>query len=285
MKRALVISGGGQLANYSVGAIKHLLRDLRLGYDIYTGVSAGAIIASFLAQYPAGQEDVAAEKLAELFSNQGNKDIKKHWLPLFFLHGFWKGGFYNTKPLRKNLAKYIDPEAVADSGKELIIGGTCLDSGVYEHLPTDPESLIKSVLASAAFPGAFAPVEINGKHYIDGGVRNNAPLKDAIDAGATHIDVVMISPESNERATPEKNALKVAVRAIDILTDEILANDVKLAMLYNKLGATRGDKRFVHIRVVRPSVPLPGSALDFDKDVAAELQEIGYKDAVEKLTE
>jgi NTE family protein len=38
-------------------------------------------------------------------------------------------------------------------------------------------SLVRAVMASSAIPVIFSPVEINGKHYIDGGITNNLPVE------------------------------------------------------------------------------------------------------------
>ena len=53
----------------------------------------------------------------------------------------------------------------------------------------------KCVMASAALPGVFPPVEIEGDNYVDGGVTENTPLNTAIKDGATELHVVYLNPE------------------------------------------------------------------------------------------
>ena len=53
---------------------------------------------------------------------------------------------------------------------------------------------VEAILASAAMPAIFPPVEIDGERYIDGGVVDNVPIQRAIDAGATRIVVLLCSP-------------------------------------------------------------------------------------------
>jgi predicted acylesterase/phospholipase RssA len=43
------------------------------------------------------------------------------------------------------------------------------------------------ILASAALPGVYPPVEIDGRLLIDGGIANNTPITTAINAGATEV--------------------------------------------------------------------------------------------------
>ena len=40
------------------------------------------------------------------------------------------------------------------------------------------------LIASAAIPGVFPPVELDGKHLIDGGISSNTPLSAAVELGA-----------------------------------------------------------------------------------------------------
>jgi predicted acylesterase/phospholipase RssA len=45
----------------------------------------------------------------------------------------------------------------------------------------------RHMLASCAVPGLFAPVKIDGRLYMDGGLLNNVPAWAAIEMGATHV--------------------------------------------------------------------------------------------------
>ena len=44
MKRALVISGGGSKGAFAVGALKNLIRERNLTFDVVAGTSTGAAI-------------------------------------------------------------------------------------------------------------------------------------------------------------------------------------------------------------------------------------------------
>ena len=63
----LVLTGGGARAAYQVGLVRHLARRLpEFHFDVLTGVSAGAINASFLASHP-GSAAEATEDLCRLW--------------------------------------------------------------------------------------------------------------------------------------------------------------------------------------------------------------------------
>src|SRR5690625_1263270 len=49
---AVVLAGGGARASFQIGALRYLYEHTDIAPDIFTGTSAGAILASVLAQYP-----------------------------------------------------------------------------------------------------------------------------------------------------------------------------------------------------------------------------------------
>ncbi|NJL29376.1 MAG: hypothetical protein HC897_16555 [Thermoanaerobaculia bacterium] len=75
--------------------------------------------------------------------------------------------------------------------------------------------LISALLASAALPMIFSPVEFEGRIYADGGIVNNFPVERL----SGLCDVIVGSYAGPLRAvTPEEvdNTLEVAERALDI---------------------------------------------------------------------
>ena len=56
----------------------------------------------------------------------------------------------------------------------------------------DAGPLAVPVLASAAVPGILPPVEIDGEHFIDGGIVNSIPVSRALALGATRIFVLHV---------------------------------------------------------------------------------------------
>jgi len=51
---------------------------------------------------------------------------------------------------------------------------------------------VAPLLASAAIPGIFPPVEIDGEHFCDGGLVNPAPVDRAVAVGATEVYVLQV---------------------------------------------------------------------------------------------
>ncbi len=281
--RALVLSGGGVKIHYHVGAIQHLMGELERSYSIFAGVSAGALVSAFLAQYRRGHEVEASATLVSTTLGITESDVYRRWRPFGLLHGLiHKPSFYNSQPLRDFVERVIDPLRVRTSQKALCIGAVNYTTGKYQLFREDHPYLLQAVLASSAFPGILEPVELNEELWVDGGVRTTTPLHAAILCGATEVDVVVTSPAEMPAATNmEPNAMDVLGRSLGILMDEVVDNDLKLAQLYNALvvAGEREDKRFVRINVIRPAHTLTSSAMDFDAD-ANELRSRGYEDAM-----
>ena len=82
----------------------------------------------------------------------------------------------------------------------------------------DRGTLHLAIRASMAAPAVFAPVEIDGETYVDGGLVANLPIEVALREGA---DVVVASYLAQDPAGPQAddpaNALAVANRMLDIL--------------------------------------------------------------------
>lgn len=82
----------------------------------------------------------------------------------------------------------------------------------------DRGALHLAIRASMAAPAVFAPVEIDGESYVDGGLVANLPIEVALKEGA---DVIIASylgqQEDDGQSAQSSNALTVANRMLDIL--------------------------------------------------------------------
>lgn len=276
-KRALVLSGGGSKGAFQVGKIKQLT-ERGFMWDIITGVSVGALNTSFLAMYNVRDQRQAAIDLVELWDTcvTSNASIYKGWAPwiLTYVPAIWKGSVYNTQPLKELLhAKFLH-ERMHNSDVEVYIGSCSVNTGLYKVCKKDEPKFLDFVLASASFPIAFPPVMIDGELYTDGGVRTVVPIMDAINAGATEIDVIMTSPVQTDttsiRTIPSSAVSKIiplALRVTDILLDEVFLMDIE------RIKHTHN----VIINIFAPKNPSTHSSLDFSKCHIDRLMKEGYE--------
>lgn len=247
VKTALVLSGGGAKGAYQVGVIEELLKK-GIKIDLITGSSIGAFNGALLAEFI--NKNMSSTEIEKNF-NQIWKKIR------YFLKINWQGfleniltpldfpSLFTNKILERLVEKYIsaDRHFYDYTDCQLSITGTNLSN--YEMETFDFNSNIhvnKAILASMAYPGALPAVNIKGDYYIDGGVLNNAPLKEAILWGATSIYVVFLTPLSTISGPdhPQENkdkfsALDVIGNLIDLATDKLMYGDLKTAGKINSL--------------------------------------------------
>lgn len=283
--KSLIVSGGGAKSSHSVGVALHLLRDLETCYDSFHGVSAGAIISSYLAQYPKGQEKEAGQNLYDLWSTISTEKIYKRWQPFGKFHSLWRNSVYDSSPLQKLIQENISLDKIRANGKIVTVGAISLNSGKYHTIDQTNDDFIDFVIASSSFPGMLLPIEIDGQLYSDGGVKSVSPTKVAIDFGATDIDLLITSPEIRVPYWVEKpGVIDILKRALDVSTDKILSNDTERLLIYNKLAASCiGDKKVINLNIFRPDYNLIEDLLDFNPVKIKYMLNLGYQDAKKNI--
>ncbi len=160
MKVGLALSGGGARGFAHFGVLK-ALEELEIEVNVISGTSAGAIVASFYACGYSVEEAKAVVSKTNLF--------KLVW-PAFS----WRGLFSMNRSeevFRKQFVK----DNFSEARIPLHIVATNLNSG-RPHVFTEGP-LVKPMMASCCIPFVFAPVNINGQIYVDGGLTNNLPVE------------------------------------------------------------------------------------------------------------
>jgi len=80
--------------------------------------------------------------------------------------------------LRQMLEKHLSYQRIEQANSPLHIAATDMATGGEIVHSTGP--VVNAVLASAAIPGVFPPVRIEGVDLIDGGVATNTPISVAV---------------------------------------------------------------------------------------------------------
>lgn len=269
--RALVLSGGGSHGAFEVGVVKRLT-ELGHSWGIIAGVSAGAINALNMAMYSPADQLEGARTLEQFwFSIRDSGTVYENW-PLGFIEALTNGSLYNTKPLENFLRARFDSWKLAHSGVRLFLGATGLRSGKIAFGTETSHDPVRWTLASAAFPAVFPAIEIDGDRYIDGGVRHTAPIKQAIDAGATEIDVVLAEPQDGESnpwdLSGANNAALVAIRAAEIMANQVFVTDQDVIESFKQRGGT--------VRIYAPYAPWDVDPLSFNAVQIRRMIDVGY---------
>lgn len=163
----LALSGGGMRGAAHIGLLKRL-DELDIKPNVIAGTSAGAIVGSL---YAAGHSHAT---ILEFFKEQRLFDIT---------HFTWtKPGFINTDDYLEHMRPYFEEDRFEALKTKLFVLASEILRGELQIFESG--ELIKPVLASAAVPGVFSPVQIGDGLYVDGGVINNFPsdiLRDKCD--------------------------------------------------------------------------------------------------------
>lgn len=279
--KALVLSGGGSAGSWQAGVIKYLIQDLGIQYDIFTGVSVGALNASWLAQYAPADQKTGYQDLYNLWYNIQDSTVKKNWCPFREASAIWKDSVYNSQPLIDLVHSQVSLAKIRSSGNKIAVSAVQASTGKYVTFTQNDDYFLDGILASSAFPAGLCPVTIDGYKYVDGGARHSLPLNEAIQLGATDLDVIICGPKMPKNPFDDVNALTLGIRSFDYATSQMVESDLKITYLYNKLvsAGLAPDKRVLSIKVIRPRTDLAGSTLTFDNPTMRAHLAQGYEDA------
>lgn len=210
---AFVMSGGGHQGVAQVGMMRALLeRDIRP--DVIIGTSAGALNGACLATTPTLEK---VDQLEEMWIGLSGERV----FPGGRLSRVWNVLRRDDHLISsEGLAEVIEAAAPAATFAELVVPlrvvTTDLNSGDEILIVNGP--LHPALLASAALPAIFPPVELHGHTLVDGAVVNLVPISHALAGPVDRIYVLDVSDPINNR--PVRSPLDVVVRAFAISRDQ-----------------------------------------------------------------
>lgn len=242
---AFVFAGGGSLGAIEVGMLRELLaRGERPGFVV--GASAGAINAAYFAGRPDGDGVAMLEALWCKVRRQDIIPLSLLGLLAIFLRS--RPHLVEASALRRLLETHLPYERIEQARLPLHVVATDMLAGHEIVLSAGP--VVTAVQASAAIPGVFPAVRIDGVDLVDGGVANNTPISVAISLGATRI-VVLPAGFACALHAPPRSAIAQAMHALTLVIARQLVRDLEFysarAQLY----------------VVPPLCPLDVSPYDY----------------------
>jgi len=182
---------------------------------------------------------------------------------------------YDSAPLKSMVYKYFDPKKTILAGKKLLIGSVSWKYGTYEIADESNPDIHNWILASSAYPLFLDNVKIGELWYTDAGVRVMSPLREAIQAGATEVDVVLSGPLAMAQDNAMPDLYGQLMRTIEIMGNEILRNDlVDIGKLYPD----------VKINIFMPIQDLRNDLLSFDPKSIRYMFDEGQKAALKPIT-
>jgi NTE family protein len=127
--------------------------------------------------------------------------------------------------LRRLVRRHIEFDDLADAPIPLHLVAFDLTEGSELVLSEGPA--VDAVVASASIPGVFAPVAIDERRLVDGGVVNDTPISHAVELGAERVYVLPTQDPSCRRGDyAPRSAVDAAIYGVRLLTDSRLGTDI-----------------------------------------------------------
>lgn len=238
-KTALILSGGGAKGAFQAGAEKYAREVKGYHWDIIAGVSVGALNGAMLAMEK-------YERLYEIWNTISNDQVYTGGFNIISVIKLLLGAksFYGNEPLKKMLAQELEPEKIK---ADLRIGAVSLITGEYVQFTRDDPNLVEAILASTVMPVIWTPVDVSPEYrsMVDGGVRNITPIGDILSAEPDEIVIINCGPETSDvLSQPPGDVVKIGLRTLDILLNELFRGDMNEFLKINHLVQEAADQGF-----------------------------------------
>ena len=302
-KKALVLSGGSVKGAFQAGALKAVFET---GYapEIITGISVGSLNGTFitnevgriLKEDPEGKIDwpKIGQYLYDFWKVNitSSKSIvkKRKKITLFMQVAFNKfKGATDSKPIDTLIDKTISMENIKASGIELAVGTANMVSGKILYAESHASNFLDYLKGSKAIPVVMPHIYIDNEPYLDGGLRDSAPLRTAIHKGATEIICVLChSKELEEKWFNPGKIMELGDRIASIHSNETVNNDIEFAEYCNQFlpedGLPKQDEPFkgyrkIKITTIRPNIEVKLNLENFTTEEIVSVMDSGYDTA------
>lgn len=207
-----MLSGGASIGAIQAGMLEALF-ERGITPDLIVGSSAGALNGAFIATRPPSVQ--TAQELGQVWRSLRRGQIFPT-NPVTGALGFLgaRDHLMPASGLAQLMRKHEIAERLEQTLAALHVIATDVLRGEEVRLSRGP--LVEAVIATAAIPGVFSPVEWDGRQLIDGGVSNNVPLSHALELGADRIYVLPTGAPC-ELKEPPRGALPMLLYATGLL--------------------------------------------------------------------
>lgn len=294
--RALVISGGGSKGAFAGGVAQYLMEELHHNYDLFVGTSTGSLLISHLALDK-------VEKIKEVYTSVNQNSIfnscpfiikedkfggKQIAIDHFtVLRNFVKGKktFGESLNLRKLIQKTlteIEFNNLKASDKDVVVTVSNLSLNQVEYKSVNDfeyQDFLDWIWVSSNYTPFMSLVKKDGCEYADGGFGSMVPIEEAINRGATTIDVVILETEiTYYNRLPSKNVFSLLTNMHNYMADRIEKQNIRIG----KFVATNKD---VIINLYYTPTVLTTNSLIFEKEMMAKWWQLGFQYAHQKNEE
>jgi len=305
MKKALVLSGGSIKGAFQAGAIAEVFKSGFVPDAVY-GTSVGSLNGGFLTER-AGR--AVAEGKSPIWPEIGSA-LEKFWLEQ--VTSFKKigrkrnifelaygvlcdqfDGFIDTKKLRELIHQELKVENLRQAPIGFSACAVNITNAEAVYAKPQDADIIDYIIASTAIPLTMPISMIGNQPFVDGGIREVAPLREAIKDGADEIMIIVCMPEDLGGASfNRKNVFELVERFMDIVENEIVNNDIRECDAINQFTPPDGvpltdgpfkGKRYIKLTIIRPDNPIAIDLENFTPEDIKNAISTGHSKAKEIL--
>ncbi|PKA84571.1 patatin-like phospholipase [Ulvibacter sp. MAR_2010_11] len=265
-------------------------------YDLFVGTSTGSLLISHLAldKIEKIKEVYTSVNQNSIFSirpfvtkkmKYGGKEISIDHLAV--LRNFLRGSktFGESNNLRKLIEDTLTPtefNSLKESNKEVVVTVSNLSLNQVEYKSIkdfEYEDFLDWIWISCNYIPFMSLVKKEGCEYADGGFGSMVPIEEAINRGATSVDVIVLETEvTYYNRLPSKNVFSLLTNMHTYMLDRIEKQNIRIGKF------VAGNHDAIINLYYTPTV-LTTNSLIFDKVMMAKWWESGFNYAKQKNTE
>lgn len=264
---ALVLEGGGMRGVYTTGVLDAFM-DAGLEFPLVVGVSAGASHGlSFISRQKGRARRVSVDYVT-----------RREYMGLGPL--LREGSYFGWDFIFRRLPLELEPfdfAAFWQNPARWVAVATDIDSGRPAYLSAaGNEELMAVAKASCSLPFISPPVEINGHHYLDGGLSDSLPVDWALAQGAKQLVVIRTQPAGYRKGPTKHPALaRIRYRRHPALVEALLTRNERYNACLDHLDEL---ERAGTARVIQPRPQAGLTRMERDPAKLQGLWESGYAD-------
>ena len=229
LRIGLALGGGAAKGFAHIGVIK-MLEANGIHADVVAGTSAGSVVGAL---YASGMDPFQLQETAFSLDETRLRDVR-----------LFSGGVVQGQKLQDYVNQLVANRPLDQMKIPFAAVSTQLETGqrtVFVRGNTG-----QAVRASSSIPGVFEPVEINGKHYVDGGVVSPVPVDAARQLGADVVIAVDISTKAP--GTNPQGMINIVGQSISIMgqklgEQELARADIVIRPKVSQIGAADFEQK------------------------------------------
>ena len=245
-KTAFIFAGGGSFGAIHVGML-HSLASHGITADMVVGSSVGALNGAYYAGDPTIE---GIQRLDAIWRGLRRNDVFPLTWRTMTRFLYRRDFLVASDALRQLVDRNLTYRNLEDAKIPVHVVATNILSGGTVVLSEG--SAAQAVIASAAIPGAFAPVHFNDLYLADGAISSDTPVAVAVERGARRL-IILPSGYACALDKPPVGAVATALHALTLLIARQLMNELQ------------GLDSRIDYFVVPPLCPLTGSPYDFSQ--------------------